>query len=78
MLLPNQLKKGTMNFIEVEDLKRPPTVEHPKTQLQKDRENYEEALMNDKEEQDVSEEQREKTIKCLFKILDYQLQNAKD
>ena len=82
MLLPNQLKKPTMNFLEVEDIRslRLPT-DPPKTEAQIEREQLEEVIRADEESkkwEKVTDEQREKTIKCLFKILEYQLSNVKE
>jgi hypothetical protein len=72
MLMPSQLKMGTMEFIEVEDIKQVRTeIKPPKTKAQIDRETYEEVLEQDKLEQMISEEQRQKTIKCLLKVMDF-------
>ena len=61
-----------MNFIEVEDLKDIKTSGNaPKTQAQLDRETYEQILENDRLEIYVSDKDREKTAKCLLKVLDY-------
>lgn len=78
MLLPNQLRKATMQFLEVETLKSVGIAPPPKTKDQLAKESYEEVLKQDEIEQDISEEQREKTIKCLMKVLDYQLQGVKE
>lgn len=78
MLVPGALKKNEMEFLEVEDIKSITDVKPPKTKAQLERETYEEVLENDKQGLKVSDEQREKTIKCLFKVLDYQLKEISD
>ena len=61
-----------MEFIEVETIKDIKTIANaPKTQAQLDRETYEQILEKDKLELNVSDAEREKTIKCLLKVLDY-------
>ena len=71
MLMPNQLQRPAMDFIEVEEIQRVLPTCAPKTQDQVDRENYEEVVERDKNEVYVTEEQKKKTIKCLLKCLDY-------
>jgi hypothetical protein len=71
-----------MAFLDVEDIRalRLPT-DAPKTEAQKDREQLEEVIRADelsKQYEKVTDEQREKTIKCLFKVLEYQLANVKE
>lgn len=71
-----------MTFLDVEDIRalRLPT-DAPKTEAQKDREQLEEVIRADelsKQYEKVTDEQREKTIKCLFKVLEYQLANVKE
>ncbi|CDW91304.1 UNKNOWN [Stylonychia lemnae] len=75
MLLPNQLKKNTMEFLDIEDIKTVKDVKPPKTQAQKDRENYEEMLEKDRLELLITDEHRQKTMKCLLKCLDFQLKD---
>ncbi len=60
-----------MDFLEVEDLADIKTAKPPKTQAQLDRETYEQMLENDRLEQNVTDEQRQKTAKCLLKVMDY-------
>jgi len=75
MLMPNQLKKPSMHFLEVEDIRSLRVqAEPPKTEAQIEREQLEEVIRADEESkkwEKVTDEQREKTIRCLFKILDY-------
>ena len=82
MLMPNQLKKPSMHFLEVEDIRSLRVqAEPPKTEAQIEREQLEEVIRADEESkkwEKVTDEQREKTIRCLFKILDYQLSNVKE
>ncbi len=84
MLLPNQLKKATMHFIEVEDLSRLPVALQPqRTQHEHSESLKQDEILKTQEELEslptaipVREEMREKTIKCLMKVLDYQLKSA--
>jgi hypothetical protein len=83
MLLPNQLKKASMHFIEVEDLTRLPVALQPqRTQHEQSESLKQDEILKTQEELEthnaipVSEEMREKTIKCLMKVLDYQLKSA--
>ena len=70
--MPGQLKQNTMEFLEVEELYNVKTeAKAPKTQAQKDREQYEKVLEEDNFEINVTEEERHKTMKCLMKVLDY-------
>ena len=67
-----------MQFLEVETIRSVTSAPVPQTKEQEAKETYEEVLKNDKEELQVPDEQREKTIKCLLKVLDYQLQGVRD
>lgn len=79
MLIPNQLKTNTMDFLDVEDINSVRTdIMPPKTQAQLDRDTYEQILEKDSLELLVTDEQREKTLRCLMKVLDYQLANIKE
>lgn len=64
-----------MHFLEVEDIRILRTqADPPKTEAQIEREQLEEVIRADEESkkwEKVTDEQREKTIRCLFKILDY-------
>lgn len=78
MLLPGALKQNTMEFLEVEDIKQVTDVRPPKTQAQIDRETYSKMLEEDKIEINVTEQERVKTMKCLMKVLDYQLKSIEE
>jgi hypothetical protein len=67
-----------MNFLEVDDLRFIGKAEPPKTREQIAKDTYEEVLKSDEVEINVPQEQREKTIKCLMKVMDYQLQSVKE
>jgi hypothetical protein len=67
-----------MHFLEVEDTKAISTLPPTKPTLSDQELSYEEVLKKDLEEQSVPEEQREKTMKCLMKVLDYQLKSVQE
>eukprot|EP00347_Sterkiella_histriomuscorum_P000438 403375862 len=75
MLIPSALKKPKMEFLDVEELQTVKTVSAPQTQAQKDRETYEEVLEKDRLEMFVTDEHRKKTIKCLLKVIDFQVKD---
>ena len=70
-----------MQFIDVETISTVKLAPPPKTKQQIEREEYEEVVKKDSLRQDpvdVTAEQKEKTIKCLFKVLDYQLMEVNE
>lgn len=71
MLMPNQLKRNTMEFLDIEDIKVVKDVKPPKTKAQIEREEYEEILEKDKWELLITNDQRKKTMNCLLKCLDF-------
>ena len=84
MLMPNSLRKATMHFIEVEDLTRLPVALQPqRTQEEQAESQKQDELIKILDVQEaqgipVSDEMREKTIKCLMKVLDYELKSAQE
>lgn len=67
-----------MDFIEVEDIKHIGPADPPRTRQQREIDMYEETLKQDEIERDIPEEEREKTIKCLLKAMDYQLKGINE
>ncbi len=78
MILPNQLKKPTMDFLEVEDIHTIRTALPPSKREKEAVLTHEEVIKMDEVERNIPAEEREKTIKCLLKVLDYQLSGVKE
>ena len=85
MLLPTQLKVPEMNFIEEEDLLdeedlRKSCQELPKpplTGFQKVRINKQVAEEEQAEQDVIPADERERTIRCLLKVMDYEIEGVK-
>lgn len=87
MLLPNELKAASQDFLEEEDITCPPVMVTPqRTAAQRTRETKqqreaaftkeaEQILAQEKEDElmKVSGEQRQKTIQCMLKVLNHQV-----
>ncbi len=68
-----------MSFIDVEDIKAISTsAQAPKTQAQLDRDTMQQVLDNDKYDNDLVEKEREKTVKCLLKVMQHDLDMVGD
>ncbi len=79
MLMPQKLQQPEMSFIDVEDIKAISTsAQAPKTQAQLDRDTMQQVLDNDKYDNDLVEKEREKTVKCLLKVMQHDLDMVGD
>ena len=86
MLLPNQLKAPEMVFIEEEDIAdedqlRASCQELPKAPLtgyQKERLTKKDFEVEQAKQDAISPDERERTIRCLLKVMNYQLQGVEE